>query len=558
MKFVTTLCVAAAMSVCMSAFAAPEAVVLYDWSASPIKKSEGGFNPAFAYAHTVDFDSRRDGEWSESDGTRHWELTIRVPGAASVAAELTYEPVDGSVLEVAGEYLINAESRYVSCHTGKEAITLEVTVPATGGDPLVKITGLRLSEQNVTAKASSANEWVNYSCYHTSKNDVNGRATVGVTFDGAGFCTATLINNRMGPSGAPKPMILTAAHCRMDGDPNQLVKNMRLYWKAESPCGASDPGDFSVLNNPKGPVQVVSGRHVVSIQNCASGDPECLRGDFWLIELDRWPVAEANAWAAGFDARDQSPAPGVLYDIHHGTAKDKQYLESSVWTYDDRRPRGHGYYTAVLMDPSASNAVGVVAPGASGSGLFIGGSDLFVGLTSGGGTESSLHPLIGGPWTESNLGTYLVPNPSDPTSRVLSGREAPVAITPQLTFSADRANAKQYENVNLTWAAQYVSSCVASQGWSGQKTTSGSESASLNATGTYRFVLSCTGDNGSVSREVSIVVTGATPTPTPTPVPTPTPTAQADQSGGGSFGFSSLLILAAVARYRFGVRRSTK
>lgn len=221
----------------ISPTAPSEVVIDYPWHAPLAKKAAPAGVEVFAFPYQIAFDSRRDGVWTTSGDVRRWELTFRVPGARSVAAELTFNPVAGAALSVAGETLIRAKQRFVTAHTGQETIALVMTAPASGGDPHVAITGLSLSEPRPqAAKASDPNDWVNYDCYRTAANEPNARASVQILLDGQYPFSGTLINNRMGEGGAPTPILLTAEHCAGDADPEQLVQNVRVYWKDEFVC----------------------------------------------------------------------------------------------------------------------------------------------------------------------------------------------------------------------------------------------------------------------------------------------------------------------------------
>ncbi|TFB08179.1 hypothetical protein E3V08_05175 [Candidatus Atribacteria bacterium MT.SAG.1] len=62
-------------------------------------------------------------------------------------------------------------------------------------------------------------------------------------------------------------------------------------------------------------------------------------------------------------------------------------------------------------------------------------------------------------------------------------------------------------SVNLTWYSSNVDSCYASNGWSGSKSVSGSESRT-NLTFSKTYTITCSGSGGSVSDSVSINVDG--------------------------------------------------
>ena len=87
--------------------------------------------------------------------------------------------------------------------------------------------------------------------------------------------------------------------------------------------------------------------------------------------------------------------------------------------------------------------------------------------------------------------------------------------TPTLTFTASPTTVNQGGSSTLSWSTTNVTSCTASNGWTGTKTTSGTQIVSPTATTTY--ALACSGDGGNVSKQVTVnVVIPVTPPP-PTP-----------------------------------------
>ncbi len=82
---------------------------------------------------------------------------------------------------------------------------------------------------------------------------------------------------------------------------------------------------------------------------------------------------------------------------------------------------------------------------------------------------------------------------------------------PTLTFGASPTTIVSGNSATLSWTAANANGCTASGNWSGLKTTSGSEGVS--PTTTAQYVLTCTGNGGSVSGTTTVTVT---PAPTPT------------------------------------------
>lgn len=73
----------------------------------------------------------------------------------------------------------------------------------------------------------------------------------------------------------------------------------------------------------------------------------------------------------------------------------------------------------------------------------------------------------------------------------------------------------------LTWSSTDATDCIASDGWTGTKFTSGSESTGALTISSI-FTLTCTGTGGDASGAAAINVTSPAPTPPPPPPP-PTP-----------------------------------
>ncbi|HSM58703.1 MAG TPA: PKD domain-containing protein, partial [Candidatus Sulfomarinibacteraceae bacterium] len=89
------------------------------------------------------------------------------------------------------------------------------------------------------------------------------------------------------------------------------------------------------------------------------------------------------------------------------------------------------------------------------------------------------------------------------------------APVPTVTLTADPASIASGGSSTLSWSSTDASSCEASGGWNGSKSTSGSESVSPEETTTY--TLTCTGDGGTAQASATVTV-----------VPAPTVTLTAD------------------------------
>ncbi|MEA1926461.1 MAG: hypothetical protein U9M90_04485 [Patescibacteria group bacterium] len=78
-------------------------------------------------------------------------------------------------------------------------------------------------------------------------------------------------------------------------------------------------------------------------------------------------------------------------------------------------------------------------------------------------------------------------------------------LPPELDFSADNYFIEYNESVTLQWSSTNTDACVASGSWSGAKPLSGTQ-GSGNLQSDKNYVLTCTGEGGSITRFVAIVV----------------------------------------------------
>ncbi len=83
--------------------------------------------------------------------------------------------------------------------------------------------------------------------------------------------------------------------------------------------------------------------------------------------------------------------------------------------------------------------------------------------------------------------------------------QLPDPVAPTLDFSASAASVAYDGSVTLSWSSTDADSCTASGDWSGSKSVTGSETIG-NLTADSRFSLECSGDGGSISREVTVSV----------------------------------------------------
>ncbi len=78
---------------------------------------------------------------------------------------------------------------------------------------------------------------------------------------------------------------------------------------------------------------------------------------------------------------------------------------------------------------------------------------------------------------------------------------------PTVSLSASPLSITSGQSSTLTWSSTNATSCTASGGWTGAKSTSGTQSVSPTINTTY--TLTCTGSGGSASQSVTVTVTAA-------------------------------------------------
>lgn len=92
------------------------------------------------------------------------------------------------------------------------------------------------------------------------------------------------------------------------------------------------------------------------------------------------------------------------------------------------------------------------------------------------------------------------------TSSSVSVTVSNVSSTPTVSLTASSTSIVYGNSSTLTWSSTNTTSCTASNGWTGTKATSGSQSVTPSSTNTY--VLTCTGTGGSASSSTTVSVTG--------------------------------------------------
>ncbi len=125
------------------------------------------------------------------------------------------------------------------------------------------------------------------------------------------------------------------------------------------------------------------------------------------------------------------------------------------------------------------------------------------------GSEASAPLVATTSFTLSCTGDY---GPAEQSVTVTVREPAPA---PTVTLSADPIAVETGSVTTLSWSSTDATSCTASDGWSGGKATSGSESTAALAA-TTQFTLSCTGEGGTAAQSVTVTVTEPVPVPSVT------------------------------------------
>lgn len=127
----------------------------------------------------------------------------------------------------------------------------------------------------------------------------------------------------------------------------------------------------------------------------------------------------------------------------------------------------------------------------------------------------------------------------------IAGSTPPTSSAPTLTLTSNAQSVAAGGAATLTWSTTGATACTASGGWSGNKSTSGSQSTGALSS-TTSFQLDCTGSGGSVSKSVSVAVGDSTTPPAAQPDPPSTPPAQSAEAGKGGGGAIDMGLLVAL------------
>ncbi|MDD3765542.1 MAG: hypothetical protein PHP86_19775, partial [Nevskiales bacterium] len=460
--------------------------VSIDWDAGKAQAS----SVQFAVPQAVSYSARTHGTWTQDGDAAVWTLDVEIPGAvtSSFAARDVVLP-EGATLSIAGAEgkAITMDAKWIvdgrlwSELVDGDRFTLVARMPrSTADDFALTVFEVQGGFRNPMAKA--AGDVVNYACKANASNRLNARSTGALLINNSTSCTGTLMNNA---AGDYRKFFLTASHCAgatdlASNDYAGKAPGFKVYFNEETPCGQT-------LGSARTTTPTVGAVHRVRVN------------DHWLVELTG--TLPAGVYFSGFDASGTTPT--ALYAIHHASAKDRQWLESSSPL---RGTIGFGGEMMTFWSDAYDD--GVSGPGGSG-GAVVSSQRLVGVISTGGGTNYQANALDS--VYNAGLNTYLG------NVTTLAGAEPPAP--PTVTLGANPTTVAWNGSTALSWTTTNATSCTASDAWSGAKATSGSENdvpgnASTTSSRTATYTLTCTGPGGEAFDSVSVTVTAKPAPPT--------------------------------------------
>jgi len=225
-------------------------------------------------------------------------------------------------------------------------------------------------------------------------------------------------------------------------------------------------------------------------------------------------AAENPGWSVGPGFKDASP----------GAPLASVTLESA----DDEV----AFQDAVELTWSASNAVSCVASGDWSGSRPLSGSESTGSLTETSSFSLACQNADGIATAATVTVTVISPVPG-----------------PSLSFSSDPGTVDFEGFATLDWQSADADTCLANDGWTGNKATTGQEVVGPLATDTS-FSLGCSGLGGQVNRTLTVRVRDPVAQPPPAVPPPAILPAGGSSGGGGAMGFISLLLLVLIPRRR--------
>lgn len=132
-------------------------------------------------------------------------------------------------------------------------------------------------------------------------------------------------------------------------------------------------------------------------------------------------------------------------------------------------------------------------------------------LTSFSGFTDGTKDFNGTARTGTHRGAYEGDGTNSGWRLALSTKPAVGGSTPTITMSADPTTVSLQGSTTLQWAATDATSCTASDGWTGARPVSGSETVGPLAK-TTTFTMTCTGAGGSIAKSATVTVAAANAT----------------------------------------------
>lgn len=330
-------------------------------------------------------------------------------------------------------------------------------------------------------------------------------ATAYVVVDNTAACSGSLISH--GSNFNDRAFLLTAAHCTSTGS----GAGVQASWGYRSGCSQSDP-----------------------VQGVASLMREATV-DVWLVELEGYPEASVNPYAAGINTV-KSPVYGEQGTIvHHAAAQAQQtyvgWLQNTCgsgacdyyWNENQQAPRG----------------------GASGAGVHDQVTSAIIGIQRGYSPIAPFDPDYPGDGVEANDLVSVGALRATPIASVLggtsfSGRAAPAPLAPSVNFTVSESTVDSDGEADFTWSSTNADYCEGDETtnwtarqspWEGVKALSGTYTYTFdghpgpnNQSSTFSLRCVSAGGEDVVQRQVTI---RPRPTPTPSVTPAPTPTTSA-------------------------------
>ncbi|PSR11683.1 MAG: hypothetical protein C7N36_15315, partial [Bacteroidetes bacterium] len=288
-----------------------------------------GIAPRFAQTMAVDVSPATHGQWEVRGNQAIWRLRVPSPGAKSLnfGFDQFVMPAGGQMLiytpdltEIQGPFTPADNDEHEELWTpviAGDEMVIEVQVPAANKHLLrlhlksvnhdflgfTSVASVLSGSCNLDVVCSAADGWGIVDQYRDIIQSVAVISTGGGT-----FCTGFLVNNARQDC---TPLFMTANHCGINqGNAPSLV----VYWNFVN----------SVCRAPGSPASGQNGNGVLADFNTgAVWRASAAASDATIVELDDPVSPTANAWFAGWDARDMLE-PDTVIAVHHPSTDEKR------------------------------------------------------------------------------------------------------------------------------------------------------------------------------------------------------------------------------------------